>query len=162
MRSTIARLVLLAAASAAAAACQDYHRDATAPRYGTESIDARTNGPVVRITSPLGNEVVARGEGRPGAGSLVGGAAFAITIETVTSDAADVPALEGTNIRNTALLGQPNPNIPGLTVLVDADLVTPDGGIIPRNTNLANLFNTLGTDDSPGNGVTIWAAWHVL
>src|SRR6185436_18549550 len=66
------------------------------------------------------------------------------------------------NIRNTALLGQANPNFPGLTVLIDVDLITPDGTIIPRNTNLANLFNTLGTDDTPGNGVTTWVGWHVL
>jgi hypothetical protein len=159
MRTTTTRLFLIAAA-AAAAGCQDYRQDMVAPRYGTKAPEAQ--GPVVRITSPLADEVVAGGEGRAGAGSLTGGSGFAITIKTVTRDAADVPAQEGVNIRNTALLGQPNPNFPGLTVLVDADLITPDGAIIPRNTNLANLFNTLGTDDSPGSGVTIWAGWHVL
>jgi hypothetical protein len=41
-------------------------------------------------------------------------------------------------------------------------MITHGGTIIPKNTNLANLFNTLGTDDSPGAGVTIWAGWHVL
>jgi hypothetical protein len=79
----------------------------------------------------------------------------------VTGDA-NVAANESTNIRNTPLLGQPNPNFPGLSVLIDADMIAPDGTIIPRNTNLANLFNTLGVDDSPGNGVTLWAGWHVL
>jgi hypothetical protein len=105
---------------------------------------------------------VAGGAGLVGAGSLTGGSAFAITIETVTSDAEDVPAKESTSIRNTALLGQANPNFPGLTVFLDVDLITPDGAIIPANTNLANLFNTLGTDDTPGAGVTTWVAWHVL
>lgn len=160
MRSAITRLVLIAAAIAAVA-CQDYRQDTTGPRYDDMS-PKKVEGPVVRITSPLAGDVVASGEGQVGAGSLTGGSAFAITIETVTSDAADVPAQESINIRNTALLGQANPNFPGLTVLVDADLITPDGTIIPRNTNLANLFNTLGTDDSPGNGVTIWVGWHVL
>jgi hypothetical protein len=59
-------------------------------------------------------------------------------------------------------LGSPNPNIPGLTVVFDTDLVKPDGGIIPRNTNLAALFNIAGTDDTPGGGVTVWLGWHVL
>jgi len=47
-------------------------------------------------------------------------------------------------------------------VFFDTDLVTPDGGIIPKNTNLASLFNVAGTDDTPGAGVTIWTGWHVL
>jgi len=29
-------------------------------------------------------------------------------------------------------------------VFFDTDLVTPDGGIIPKNTNLASLFNVAG------------------
>ena len=163
MRVTVTRFLLIAAA--AAAACKDGpQRIASpgndAPAY-SQSADA-ASGPVVRITSPTTNETVAGGEGTPGVGSLAGGSAFAITIETVTGDAADVPALESINIRNPALLGQANPNFPGLTVLIDADLIAPDGTIIPRNTNLANLFNTLGTDDTPGDGVTIWVGWHFL
>jgi hypothetical protein len=94
-------------------------------------------------------------------GSLTGGSAFSIVVQTVTGEA-DVAATESANIRNTALLGQANPNFPGFSVLIDADMIAPDGTIIPKNTNLANLFNTLGTDDSPGNGVTVWAGWHVL
>ena len=160
MRVTTKQLVLIAAA-AAAAACQDYSKPVTAPGDGDGRV-VESNGPVVRITSPVTNDVVAGGEGRVGAGSLTGGSAFSIIIETVTKDAADVAANESINIRNTALLGQPNPNFPGLTVLIDEDMITPDGTIIPKNTNLANLFNTLGSDDSPGAGVTIWAGWHVL
>src|SRR5687767_5268497 len=161
MRVTMKHLVLIAAA-AAAAACQDYRKEIAAPGDVDVGDTKSTGGPVVRITSPITNDVVAAGEGRVGGGSLTGGSAFAIIIETVTNDAADVAANESINIRNTALLGQANPNFPGLSVLIDADLITPDGTIIPRNTNLANLFNTLGTDDTPGNGVTIWAGWHVL
>ena len=160
MRVTIKHLVLIAAA-ATAAACQDDHTEIAAPENrGVGAVES--NGPTVRITSPLTNDVVAGGEGRVGAGSLAGGSAFTIVIETVSKDAADVPANESVNIRNTLLLGQANPNFPGLSVLIDADLITPDGTIIPRNTNLANLFNTLGTDDSPGAGVTTWVGWHVL
>ena len=164
MRITVTNLVLIAAA-AATAACQEDRHSIVAPqeRFATpRQAASEGGGPVVRITSPLTNEVVAGGRGLVGAGSLTGGSAFAITIETITSNAADVPATESINIRNTALLGQPNPNFPGLTVLIDADLIAPDGTIIPRNTNLANLFNTLGTDDTPGDGVTIWVGWHFL
>jgi hypothetical protein len=151
----------LIAAAATAAACQDDEKGIVAPGSGGRgTVDA--NGPIVHITSPLNDDVVAGGVGRVGLGSPAGGSAFTIVIETVTRDAADVSANESINIRNTALLGQPNPNFPGLSVLIDADMVTPDGTIIPKNTDLANLFNTLGTDDSPGAGVTIWAGWHVL
>ena len=55
-----------------------------------------------------------------------------------------------------------NPQFPGLFVFIDEDLITPDGTIIPANTNLGPLFNIAGTDDTPGPGVTIWAGWHVL
>ena len=161
MRVTMKQLILIAAA-ATAVACQDDHKEIVAPSNRDAVRAKSTGGPVVRITSPVTDDAVAGGEGRIGAGSLTGGSGFAIIIETVTNDAADVPANESINIRNTALLGQANPNFPGLSVVIDADLITPDGTIIPSNTNLANLFNTLGADDSPGNGVTIWAGWHVL
>jgi hypothetical protein len=165
MRISVSHLVLLAAAGASGA-CQRDLPDVAAPQAGAETMlktaASEAGGPVVRITSPIAGEVVSSGDGLVGAGSLTGGSAFAITIETVTNDAADVPAVESINIRNTALLGQANPNFPGLTVLIDADLIAPDGTIIPGNTNLANLFNTLGTDDTPGDGVTIWVGWHVL
>jgi hypothetical protein len=158
MRVTIKHLVLIAAA---AAACQDDYKEIAAP--GNRDVGTlESSGPVVRITSPLNDDAVAGGVGRVDVGSLTGGSAFSIVIETVSRDAADVSANESTNIRNTTLLGQANPNFPGLSVLIDADLITPDGKIIPKNTNLANLFNTLGTDDSPGNGVTTWVGWHVL
>jgi hypothetical protein len=165
MKVSMKHLILMAAA-AGFAACQDYERSVAAPsadytmQQGQDPV-AAVRGPVVRITSPLSDDVVAGGEGKAGVGSLNDGSAFSIVIETVTGDA-DVAANESINIRNTALLGQANPNFPGLAVTIDADMIAPDGTIIPRNTNLANLFNTLGTDDSPGKGVTIWAGWHVL
>lgn len=171
------RHVLLLVTAAVAVACQDYQKSVTAPGggyanqgsdttagsvvYDSQHDGAQTVAPIVRITSPRNDDAIARGEGKPGAGSLVGGSAFTIVVETVTGKS-DVAANESTNIRNTALLGQPNPNFPGFSVLIDADMIAPDGTIIPRNTNLANLFNTLGTDDSQGEGVTIWAGWHVL
>jgi hypothetical protein len=166
MRVSIKHLFLMTTA-VAAAACQDYERTVTAPSgdyvdaQAQKKSAAQPHGPVVRITSPLNDDAIAGGTGKVGAGSLVGGSAFSIVIEAVTGDA-EVAANESINIRNTALLGQANPNFPGLSVLIDADMIAPDGTIIPRNTNLANLFNTLGTDDSPGNGVTIWVGWHVL
>lgn len=118
-------------------------------------------GPTVSIVSPSISAKVARGEGRPGAGSF-NGAGFSLNVEIVTHDEINVVTKEGLNIRNTALLGNPNPNLPGMVVHFDCDLIKPDGGIIPKNTNLAALFNIAGTDDTPGAGVTIWAGWHVL
>ncbi len=161
MRFPIARLLGVASLTALAA-CQDQaFPTALAPASPALGSQSETAAPVVHITSPTDGEVVASGIGRVGAGSLTGGSAFAITIETVTPGPT-VPAHESTDIRNTALLGQPNPNFPGLTISVDADLITPTGGTIPAHTNLANLFNILGSDDSRGPGVTIWAGWHVL
>jgi hypothetical protein len=142
-------------------ACEATHREIGAPAARSDKFADVQSGPRVRITSPLTDDAVAPGEGVEGTGSLTRGSGFAIIIETVT-DGDNVPAIESTNIRNTTLLGQTNPNFPGLTVTIDENLITPDGAIIPRNTNLANLFNTLGTDDSPGDGVTIWIGWHVL
>ncbi|HEY5417576.1 MAG TPA: hypothetical protein VIK41_22225 [Gemmatimonadaceae bacterium] len=163
MRVHITQLILVAVA--ATAACRDDQPDIAAPATQTGRRVARefeSDGPLVRITSPVNDDVVAGGEGQLNAGSLAGGSAFTIVVQTVTKNATDVSANESTNIRNTALLGQPNPNFPGFSVSIDADMITPDGKIIAKNTNLANLFNTLGTDDSPGDGVTIWAGWHVL
>ena len=160
MRGTMKHLLLIAAALAAAA-CQDDRKEIIAPGNGdVGTVDPAA--PVVHITSPVNDDVIAGGEGSLNAGSPAGGSGFTIVIETVTRDAADVPANESINIRNTALLGQANPNFPGLSVLIDADMIAPDGTIIAKNTNLANLFNTLGTDDSPGAGVTTWVGWHVL
>ena len=117
--------------------------------------------PIMRIVSPIADARIAVGEGFVGAGSP-NGSGFALNLEIVTRDAQSLKVNESLNVRNTALLGSPNPNIPGLSVVFDTDLVTPDGGIIPRNTNLASLFNIAGTDDTPGEGVTVWLGWHVL
>ena len=163
MRVHITQFLLIAAA--ATAACRDDQPDIAAPATQAGSRVAKefeSDGPLVRITSPVNDDVVAGGEGQLNAGSLAGGSGFTIIVQTVTKNATDVSANESTNIRNTALLGQPNPNFPGLSVRIDADMITPDGTIIQKNTDLSNLFNTLGTDDSPGDGVTIWAGWHVL
>ena len=117
--------------------------------------------PVMRIASPAPGSSVARGEGALGSGSF-NGTGFSINLEMITRDAVGIGAEEGLNIRNTSLLGQPNPKFPTLVVTVDADLIKPDGGVIPKGVNLASLFNIAGTDDTPGAGVTVWAGWHVL
>ena len=163
MRVHITQLILIAVA--ATAACRDDQPEIAAPATPAVSPSAKeleSDGPLVRITAPVDNDVVAGGQGQLNTGSLTEGSGFTIIVQTVTKNATDVSANESVNIRNTALLGQPNPNFPGFSVSIDADMITPDGNIIPKNTNLANLFNTLGTDDSPGDWVTIWAGWHVL
>ena len=123
--------------------------------------------PQVRITSPLNGALVARGEGEVGAGST-SGTGFAINLEIFTRDEVGIKLNEATQvpgdpgIRNADLLGEVNPEFPGLFVFIDKELIKPDGDIIPANTNLATLFNVAGTDDTPGPGITAWAGWHVL
>lgn len=122
----------------------------------------RGGGPDVSLTAAVEGDALAPGVGRPGAGSQDGGSGFVINVEAQTHGRTPIAVNEALNIRNTALLGQANPNFPGLVVTVDNDLTTPDGKVIPAGTNLAALFNIAGTDDSRGRGATVWAGWHVL
>ena len=124
-------------------------------------VTAPSTDPVVHIVSPASGASVARGEGLPGAGSF-NGSGFALNLEVITRDTVGVAAQESLNIRDTTLLGSPNPKFPGLTVTFDTDLIKPDGGIIAKGTNLAALFNVTGSDDTPGAGITLWTGWHVL
>ncbi|MBC7801938.1 MAG: hypothetical protein H7Z10_15070 [Gemmatimonadaceae bacterium] len=125
--------------------------------------------PIVRIVSPLNRALVAPGEARRGAGSP-NGSGFAVNLEIVTRDRIGIKAREATlappvfGIRHVPELerGAVNPDIPGLYVFFDTDLVTPNGTILPKFNNFAAAFNVLGTDDTPGPGVTLWAGWHVL
>jgi hypothetical protein len=117
--------------------------------------------PQVRITSPVNGAFIAPGDGRLGEGDL-NGTGFAIVAEIVTRDTVPVSVDEDVNIRHVDNLFGINPQFPGLFVFIDEALVTPSGGTIPANTNLAPLFNIAGTDDTPGPGVTTWVGWHVL
>ena len=125
--------------------------------------------PIVRIVSPLADSRVAPGESRIGAPSP-NGTAFALNLEVVTRDKIAVRAKEATlappvfGIRHVPELeaGNNNPDFPGLFVFFDVPLVTPNGTVFPEFHNLASAFNVLGTDDTPGDGTTIWAGWHVL
>ncbi len=131
------------------------------------TLAAEDTGPVLRIVSPLADAAVVPGEGRRGAGSP-NGAGFALNLEIVTRDAVPIAVREATigpnapGIRHVDGLGKPNVDFPGLAVRLDTDLITPDGAIIAKGTDLGALFNVAGTDDTPGPGVTIWAGWHVL
>lgn len=117
--------------------------------------------PVMRIVSPAAGASLTRGEGRPGAGGF-NGSGFSINLELITRSSVGIAAQEGLNIRDTSLLGQPNPKLPTLVVSFDADLIKPDGTLIAKGTNLAALFNIAGSDDTTGPGITLWAGWHVL
>nr|WP_315217662.1 CHRD domain-containing protein [uncultured Duganella sp.] len=117
--------------------------------------------PVMRIVSPVSGASLARGEGVTGSGSF-NGSGFSINLELITRDSVGIAAQEGLNVRDTSLSGKPNPKLPTLVVTFDADLIKPDGTIIPKNTNLASLFNIAGSDDTPGAGITLWTGWHVL
>ncbi|MBW3127102.1 hypothetical protein [Hymenobacter profundi] len=128
-----------------------------------EAITDTSAPPVLNIVSPVEGATVAPGArlGTPTALDF-NGSGFAINLEIVTKDTVTIPTRESLNIRNAAAVGQPNVNLPGFTASVDVDLIKPDGGTIPKGTNLASLFNVAGTDDTPGPGVTIWVSWHVL
>jgi len=115
----------------------------------------------VSIVSPAAGASVARGQGTPDAGSF-DGTGFSINLEIVSRDSTNVAARESTNVRDPSQLGRPSPSLPTLVVTFDQDLIKPDGTLIPKDTNLASLFNIAGTDDSAGPGVTLWAGWHVL
>ena len=120
--------------------------------------------PIVRIVSPLNDDTVASGDGRIGAGST-NGTGFAVNLEVVTRDHTKLTAREATmappvfGIRHTTQLasGQPNPDFPGLYLFFDTDLVIPDGTILRRGTNFASAFNVVGSDDTPGKGMTLSA-----
>ena len=124
-------------------------------------INQRNLAPTVKITSPLDGDFIAPGDSRVRDGDP-NGTGFAIVAEIVTHDQTTVSVDEDVNIRHVADLGGVNPQFPGLFAFIDVDLITPDGTIIPANTNLGPLFNIAGADDTPGPGVTIWAGWHVL
>jgi hypothetical protein len=125
--------------------------------------------PVVRIVSPLADSRVAPGESVIGGGSP-NGAGFALNLEVVTRDGVPVRLREATlappvfGIRHVDSLnaGALNPDVPGLYVFFDCDLITPEGKVLPKFNNFASAFNVAGTDDTPGEGVTTWLGWHVL
>ncbi|HSB24302.1 MAG TPA: hypothetical protein VLE94_14485, partial [Burkholderiaceae bacterium] len=153
-------MVASAAAAALVAACGGGGYSSGDPAAGATANETDA-APVLRIVSPAAGVSLARGEGLPGAGSF-NGAGFSINLEMITRDSVGIGALENTNVRDPSLLGRPNPNLPTLEVTFDADLIKPDGTIIPAGTNLAALFNIAGSDDTPGAGVTLWTGWHVL
>ena len=153
-------VVASAAAAALVAACGGGGYSSGDPPAGATANETDA-APVLRIVSPAAGVSLARGEGLPGAGSF-NGTGFSINLEMITRDSVGIGALENTNVRDPSLLGRPNPNLPTLEVTFDADLIKPDGTIIPAGTNLAPLFNIAGSDDTPGAGVTLWTGWHVL
>jgi len=134
---------------------------ATACKKDKDKDKVKDTAPIVKIVSPVAGAKVAKGDGKVGIGSF-NGSGFMIDVQVITLDSVNVITKEGLDIRNTTLLGSANANMPSLNVTFDCDLIKPDGGIIAKNTNLAALFNIAGTDDTPGPGITIWTAWHVL
>ena len=168
LRSPIRHLLCLAAlispllASAPTIAAADGEVFSEVTRLvNNRGVNRNGLAPQVRITSPLAGSFIAPGDSRIGAGNP-NGTGFAIVAEIVTRGNNHVTVDEDVNIRNVKDLFGRNPQFPGLFVFIDADLITPDGTIIPANTNLGPLFNIAGTDDTPGPGVTIWTGWHVL
>lgn len=159
LRAVLAAIVVAGAAIAAPAATPP----ARTPLTNNRGVLNPQKGlaPIVKITSPLDGSFIAPGDSSIGSGDP-NGTGFAIVAEIVTRDAVPVSVDEDVNIRHVADLGGINPQFPGLFAFIDEDLITPDGTIIPANTNLGPLFNIAGTDDTPGPGATIWAGWHVL
>ena len=96
-------------------------------------INQRNLAPTVKITSPLDGDFIAPGDSRVRDGDP-NGTGFAIVAEIVTHDQTTVSVDEDVNIRHVADLGGVNPQFPGLFVFIDADLITPNGTIIPAAT----------------------------
>lgn len=127
--------------------------------------------PIVRITAPLADSKLASGEGHPGQGKgSPDGTNFVVTLEMVERDnhrfvineATEAPPVLGIRDVPRLLAGKSNLSVPGLYFFFDADLITPDGRILPAFQNFASAFNVAGSDDTPGKGVTTWLGWHVL
>jgi len=170
MRNTIwtvlLTLGLLLSGCASLASVSEPQPATTTPVDGVDG-----TAPIIRVVSPVPSSSVTRGSGREGAGSE-DGSGFVLNLEIVTRDDTPITLREATfgappenptaGIRHAELVGRSNPDVPGLTVSVDVDLIKPDGGTIPAHANLASLFNIAGTDDTPGPGVTAWLGWHVL
>jgi hypothetical protein len=156
-------IVILGLATAgeapAAPAAPSFERQRLANGRGV--LNKRDLPPIVRITSPLDGAFIAPGDSRVGSGDP-NGTGFAIVAEIVTRDDEKISVDEDVNIRHVDALPGLNPQFPGLLAFIDEDLITPDGTVIPANTNLGPLFNIAGTDDTPGPGVTTWVGWHVL
>ncbi|BAC88805.1 hypothetical protein [Gloeobacter violaceus] len=161
IKSICTALMLLGLATQAAPAFAQSAPFGNSQKSGAQNLSKEDFGPIVRIVSPVPESLIAPGEGVVGAGSQ-NGTGFALNVEVVTRDRVPLAVREATDIRDTSRLGLTNQSFPGLLVFFDTDLVKPDGGIIPKGTNLAALFNVAGTDDTPGSGITVWAGWHVL
>lgn len=169
------RIQPLALAALLAASCGLAHAGNAGLTYADIvhiSADKGASGPlapVVRIVSPLNGDAVAAGTSAIGAGSA-DGTNFLVNLEIVLRDKVRTKVREATmappvfGIRHVPELnaGANNPDFPGLYLFFDADLITPDGTVLPKFTNFASAFNVAGTDDTPGQGVTLWAGWHVL
>ncbi len=134
--------------------------------FDQQGVDGET-APVVRIVSPLNEALIAPGTSSPE------GSGFLVNVEIVTRGEGSVAGVTGKEatlappvfgIRHVPELeaGAPNPDFPGLFVFFDTDLITPDGATLAAGHNFGAAFNVLGTDDTPGPGVTLWAGWHVL
>ncbi len=93
-------------------------KNVTNPKFST---DETNEPPLVRIVSPLADALIPSGEGHVGAGSL-NGTGFALNLEIVTHDTR-VAATEAVDIRDTSLLGKPNPKLPRMFVFFDTDSV---------------------------------------
>jgi hypothetical protein len=145
---------------------------ATLERLISESAGAANRDhlhPIVRIVSPLADSSIAGGTSTPTNGSA-DGTNMVVNVEVVTRDKIPLKVREATlappvfGIRHVPelLLGEKNPDAPGLFVFFDSPLIMPNGTVIPAFSNFASAFNVAGSDDTPGPGRTTWLGWHVL
>jgi hypothetical protein len=151
------------------------HNNPNAQQYSAllESFHRQTHlalDPIVRITSPLADSMVSAGEGKGQGNGSPFGTNFLVTLEMVERDshrfvineATEAPPVLGIRDVPRLLEGEFNLSVPGLYFFFDADLITPDGHVLPAFQNFASAFNVAGSDDTPGKGVTTWLGWHVL
>jgi len=151
------------------------HNNPNAQQYSAllESFHRQTHlalDPIVRITSPLADSMIAPGEGKGQGNGSPFGTNFLVTLEMVERDshrfvineATEAPPVLGIRDVLRLLEGEFNLSVPGLYFFFDVDLITPDGQVLPAFQNFASAFNVAGSDDTPGKGVTTWLGWHVL
>lgn len=66
-----------------------------------------------------------------------------------------------TDVNNDGIKGDPHPGIPGLTLTFSDDLLV-NGTLLPAGTNLASLFEMIGSEIQHGGDQTTRLAWCVV
>lgn len=66
-----------------------------------------------------------------------------------------------TDVNGDGVLGDPHPDIPGLTLVFDDDLLWAGGFLLPAGTNLASLFELIGSEIEHGGDQSVSLAFVI-